>query len=153
VTFVDVAASERPEFLEWFARYWAELERFMDHSDPFVPEAYAKLMESAGDTTRFVWAEVDGRRAGFCVYSIKPHWYRTDIHEGYIDELYVVPEMRRNHVGRAIAAAAIQACRSRGATEVTLNVLPKNARAQAFWADLGFQPDMLRMRLALPPIG
>jgi ribosomal protein S18 acetylase RimI-like enzyme len=143
-----VAAHEIEEFLDWFERYWTELETFNDYPDPFSREEYRALLREPG-TRRFWWAERDGRRIGFCVFTIGPHWYRRDITDGYVDEFYIAPEERRGGAGQALAQLMLAEFRRHGVREVHLSVLLRNTRAQAFWQSLGFGPMMYRYALPL----
>ena len=141
-----VAPEEVEEFLDWFERYWEELETFSDFPDPFARSEYRRLLEEPGDH-HFWWADVDGRHTGFCVFTIGHHWYRQDLIDGYIDEVYIEPTLRRSGIGRALAKAMLSEFRRRAVRRVELSVLPANARARAFWTSLGFELALLRMAL------
>lgn len=141
-----VAEAEIEEFLDWFARYWDELETFNDIPDPFSREQYRRLLREPGDR-RFWWAEHHGERIGFCVFIIGPHWYRQDVTDGYVDEFYIVPEARRGGAGRALAQAMLAEFRRHNVREIRLSVLRRNTRAAAFWSSLGFAVEMTRMAL------
>ncbi|HLZ70328.1 MAG TPA: GNAT family N-acetyltransferase [Dehalococcoidia bacterium] len=141
-----VASEEFEEFLDWFARYWQELETFNDFPDPFSREQYRRLLHEPGGR-HFWWAERAGRRIGFCVFIVGPHWYRQDITDGYVDEFYIVPEARRDGAGRALAEAMLAEFRRHGVREIRLSVLRRNSRAAAFWSSLGFAVEMTRMAL------
>jgi hypothetical protein len=88
IAMTALLQAEAEEFLDWMERYWTELETFMDFPDPFSRAEYRSLVLAPGDH-RLWWAVADGRRAGFCVFTIGPHWYRSDLTDGYIDEFYV----------------------------------------------------------------
>ncbi len=148
ISLRPVEPGEVEEFLDWFERYWEELETFNDYPDPFSREQYRRLLQEPGDR-RFRWIERDGRRIGLCVFMIGPHWYRRDVTDGYVDEFYVEPGSRRGGVGRAAAQRMLEEFRTAGVREVRLSVLRRNSRAAAFWADLGFGDEMTRMALRL----
>ena len=57
-----------------------------------------------------------------------------------VAELYVVPALRRQGVGRAAVAQASGWCREQGAVEVAASVHPRNSAALAFWQSVGFTP-------------
>lgn len=151
VTIRPVSVDEVEEFLDWFERYWAELETFMDYPDPFSRDEYRHLMQHPGDHT-FWWADLDGRHAGFCVFSVEQHWYRRDLTDGYVDEFYVEPSFRRRGVGRELAQAMLAELRRAGVREIGLSVLRRNERAQAFWRSLGFGLAMYRMAMQEPTL-
>ena len=68
---------------------------------------------------------------------------------GYIAGLFVKPAARRNHVGRALVAAAEAWLRSQGLATGQLQVLCANTAARQFWEDLGYEPIALSMRKTL----
>jgi len=66
---------------------------------------------------------------------------------GYISSVYVVPRARRRGVLRALLAAAIEWCETRGLTELRLHNASDNAIANAAWDALGFRVvEHLRVR-------
>lgn len=147
IQLVDVAAAERGVFLDTYARYWTELEGFQTLPEPFVREDYQRFMASEPEGVRFAWILRQGERVGFCVYSLPPHWYRPGVTEGYVDEIFVEPAARGGGIARAVGEAMVKDCRARGAKDIRLQVLPKNLRAQAVWRQVGFEYELLAMRL------
>lgn len=150
VSVRPVEAAEVETFLDCFERYWDELETFHDYPDPFSRDEYRRhMLQSRGPFGErlFWWIELDGQPAGFCVFTLGPHWYRQDVRDGYVDEFYIDPAFRRGHVGTAAARAMLSEFRRRGVRQVELSVLPRNSRARAFWTGLGFGVEMLRMAL------
>jgi ribosomal protein S18 acetylase RimI-like enzyme len=57
---------------------------------------------------------------------------------GLIDNLVVAPEFRRHGVGRALAAAAVEWSKKRGATWLELGVYEFNDEARRFYEKLGY---------------
>jgi ribosomal protein S18 acetylase RimI-like enzyme len=147
VTSSAVKPDEIEEFLDWFERYWEELETFSDFPDPFSRTEYRRLLREPGDH-HFWWADVEGRHAGFCVFTIGHHWYRRDLIDGYVDEFYIDPAFRRGGVGRTLAQSMFSEFHRRKVRRIELSVLPRNARARAFWTSLGFELALLRMAWA-----
>lgn len=58
----------------------------------------------------------------------------------YIEELYVVPELRGREVGRTLLEAALDVARARGCRSVELEVERSHARAANLYARAGFEP-------------
>lgn len=56
----------------------------------------------------------------------------------YLEELYVVPERRREGHGRALMEAAMDAARERGATAMQLGTATTDRAALALYESLGF---------------
>ena len=70
---------------------------------------------------------------------------------GYLSSVYVVPDVRRTGVLRALMAAAEGWCRDRGLREVRLHSAPESALSGAAWEALGFEiVEQLRMRPISP---
>ena len=145
-----VAPDEIEEFLDWFERYWSELETFSDFPDPYSRDEYRRMLQTS-EGRYFWWGERDGQRVGFCVFTIGPHWYRQDITDGYVDEFYVAPEHRRGGTGRALALLMLDEFHRRKVREIHMHVLLRNERAQAFWASLGFGRMMYSYALPVNP--
>lgn len=68
---------------------------------------------------------------------------------GTILNLYVVPPMRRQGVGRVLAQHAIGCLAALGAESVDLQFLIQNQAAARFWASLGFVAEHINAILPL----
>jgi ribosomal protein S18 acetylase RimI-like enzyme len=66
------------------------------------------------------------------VYSAGPNAH------SYLEELYVVPALRGQGIGRALLQAAMDAARNEGATQMELGTSEDDAAARALYASLGF---------------
>lgn len=66
------------------------------------------------------------------VYSAGPNAH------SYLEELYVVPSLRGQGIGRALLEAAMDAARSEGATHMELGTSEDDAAARALYERLGF---------------
>ena len=82
--------------------------------------------------------------------------------EGYLSDLYVRPEARRQHVAGALMRVVVEALKAEGATHVTLYVDAENAEARAVYRRWGFREqvqklfvelDTLEPRLAAADLG
>jgi GNAT superfamily N-acetyltransferase len=81
-------------------------------------------------------AELDGVAVGLAAFheSASTLWCNPEI---YIDDLFVVPEVRRIGVGRRLLAAVSRLTRDRSATRILLNVQATNTGAVRFYESLG----------------
>jgi ribosomal protein S18 acetylase RimI-like enzyme len=66
------------------------------------------------------------------VYSAGPNAH------SYLEELYVVPSLRGQGIGRALLEAAMRAARSEGATHMELGTSEDDTAARALYESLGF---------------
>jgi ribosomal protein S18 acetylase RimI-like enzyme len=114
--------------------------------------------EGFGATPRFraLIAEREGQPVGYALFY--PAYDTDHTARGlYLQDLYVVPEARRQGAGRALIVAVARACQADGGRYVFWNALPTNCAGLAFYRALGareekiltlsLQPDALR-RLA-----
>src|SRR4051794_25801627 len=74
---------------------------------------------------------------GLAVMRFRPAIW-TEALECYLAELYVVPERRRQGLGRALMEAALDLARDRGADVMDLNTGEDDAAARALYERLGF---------------
>ena len=114
--------------------------------------------EGFGTSPRFraLIAERDGRPVGYALFY---RAYATEHAERglYLQDLYIVPEARRQGTSRALMAAVARACQADSGCYVFWNTRPRNRAALAFYRALGarkeptvtlsLQPDALK-RLA-----
>ncbi|MET0592924.1 MAG: GNAT family N-acetyltransferase [Polyangiaceae bacterium] len=64
---------------------------------------------------------------------------------GYIHDVFVSPEARRDGVGRKLMRAAIDELTRRGAPRIVLSTMVSNEAAQRLFASSGFRPTMIEM--------
>ena len=102
--------------------------------------AFLKRECAAHDGDVFM-AEVGGRAAGFvCVVAATQGESPDDPAVfAWIHDIFVRPEHRRQGVATALMAAAESFARSRGARELRLGVIDRNADARALYGRLGFR--------------
>lgn len=84
-----------------------------------------------GDNRNIIVALQDGRIEGY----VNPV---IDGKEGWIGGVGVVPSRRGKGIGRKLMLAAEDLCRSKGVTEVSLEVIEGNIRAQRLYESLGY---------------
>jgi len=73
---------------------------------------------------------------------------------GHVEEMVVAQACRRKGVGRELMQEAVRWCREQGASQLLLTVWAGNRPAEAFYADLGFQPvsQVLGLELTGEPV-
>jgi ribosomal protein S18 acetylase RimI-like enzyme len=93
-----------------------------------------RLLLSSGDTTVLL---VGGGPDGLAVLRFRPAIW-SDALECYLAELYVVPALRGNGLGRALMEAALEHARDRGADHMDLGTSEDDVAARALYESLGF---------------
>lgn len=105
-----------------------EIERACFHA----PWSETMLREELGKGI-FLVAEQDGRTAGYV-------GCQTVLDEGYITNVAVSPDFRRQGIARTLIAELIKQAQEKGLAFVTLEVRESNAAARALYAGAGFVP-------------
>jgi ribosomal protein S18 acetylase RimI-like enzyme len=82
---------------------------------------------------------------GLALLRFKPSLWSDGL-EAYLEELYVVPRLRGQGIGRAMMERAMDLARERGATRMDLGTSTDDTAARALYEKLGFtnlesQPD------------
>ena len=110
----------------------AEIERACFHA----PWSETMLREELGKGI-FLVAEQDGRTAGYV-------GCQTVLDEGYITNVAVSPDFRRQGIAKALITELIEQAKAKRLAFVTLEVRESNAAARALYAGAGFQPVGIR---------
>ena len=110
----------------------AEIERACFHA----PWSETMLREELGKGI-FLVAEQDGRTAGYV-------GCQTVLDEGYITNVGVSPNFRRQGIAKALITELIEQAKAKRLAFVTLEVRESNAAARALYAGAGFQPVGIR---------
>ncbi len=109
-----------------------------DEASPGVEllaERYAKLIRNREMTVLLVG---DGS-AGFAQLRYRPWVYSAGQNaHAYLEELYVVPSLRGQGLGRKLLEAAMEAARGEGATHIELGTSETDTAARALYESLGF---------------
>ncbi|MGH6899351.1 MAG: GNAT family N-acetyltransferase [Geminicoccaceae bacterium] len=107
--------------------------------------------EGFGASPRFrvLIAERHGRPAGYALFY--PAYDTDHAARGfYLQDLYVLPEARRQGAGRALMAAVARACLADGGCYLFWNALPRNRASLAFYRVIGAENERL-LTLSLQP--
>ena len=117
-----------------------------------VAQASARYFAAAIPTGEFrAWvAEAGGRvlaSGGLVIHAIPPTPQALAGREGYIMNLYTLPEWRRRGIARAIMQAILEHLRAEG---VSLASLHATEMGRPLYVELGFRPTN-ELRLVLEP--
>jgi ribosomal protein S18 acetylase RimI-like enzyme len=100
-----------------------------------LAERYAKLIRNREMTVLLVGDGPDG----FAQVRYRPWVYSAGPNaHSYLEELYVVPSLRGNGMGRALLEAAIEMARSEGATHMELGTSEDDTAALSLYENAGF---------------
>jgi GNAT superfamily N-acetyltransferase len=92
-----------------------------------------QLMESGDLTAILAGAEA----SGLAVLRFRPALWKEAL-DAYLEELYVVPERRRQGLGRALMLAAIELARDRGAGDMHVGTSEADLAARGLYESFGF---------------
>ncbi len=103
----------------------------------FSKEMLEKINES---DCRFAVADFDGELVGFCYSYIsqKPKYFKLKKF-GFIGDLYVSPEYRRDGIGKSLVKDAVLFFSKKKIKQIELLVAIKNENTIKFWQTLGFE--------------
>lgn len=97
------------------------------------------------DAAIFV-ADRDGRILGYVYAAVEPQsWKELRDEAGYIHDVAVDPDSRRQGVATGLMAAALDWLRTRGVPRVVLGTASQNAGAQRLFERLGFRRTMIEL--------
>ena len=106
-----------------------------------APEIFSKeMIEKIQDSNcRLTVAEIDGELVGFCYSYIshKPKYFKLEKF-GFVGDLYVEPQYRRQGVGRMLVLDTMEFFSRRKVRQIELLVAVKNTGTIEFWESLGF---------------
>ncbi|MDP9050769.1 MAG: GNAT family N-acetyltransferase [Acidobacteriota bacterium] len=110
------------------------LERSTENAPHWPLTAYSAIVEDALSRRCLIVAEAGDRLAGFAVGSNQAGQTTA----GELESVVVAADCRRAGIGRALCAAVLDWCRSRGATEIELEVRSASVEAMSLYSSLGF---------------
>jgi ribosomal protein S18 acetylase RimI-like enzyme len=114
-------------------------------------DAYQRLVSFCRErpgTVTFV-AERDGRRAGFLILVTDLPDDVSQQPQAFVAYVAVIPQCRREGVGRALIQAALAEGKRRKLPHVSLMVSADNAAARLLYESEGFMPERVLMTRAL----
>lgn len=150
------APADRDALVRLWVVFMAEqaaLDARVAPSDDAEPRWRASLPDffESGDLALFV-GEVDGAVAGFLTaerYAAPPVY--ADVPGVYLNELYVVPDARRQGVATALFSAARAWAESTGAGELRMGVLARNEAARSLVEAWGAEAHAVTYAFAVVP--
>lgn len=144
-----------PEDIPAVARLWERLVSF-HHSlglafqqPEEVGATWAGSFERTLGRFSFVWlAEQEGEICGFLLARLKrTPAYLGGALVGEISDLFVNESLRGQKIGSRLVALALEQLQSLNVHSIEVQVLHRNTGALAFWQEIGFQPELIQLRL------
>lgn len=110
----------------------------LEYSEPTpeVEELTETIARLLGDEEITVLLAGEGPD-GLSLFRFRPGIWSAGA-EAYLQELYVVPELRGRGIGRALLEATIEVARERGADGIDLNTGETDTAARALYESMGF---------------
>jgi ribosomal protein S18 acetylase RimI-like enzyme len=110
----------------------------LEYSEPTPPaeelaERICRLLEEGEITVLLAGEGPDG----LSLFRFRPGIWSAGA-ETYLQELYVVPDLRGRGIGRALLEATIELARERGADGIDLNTGETDIAARALYESMGF---------------
>lgn len=155
--FPDVRRAQRDD-QERLGTLWrafldeqAALDDRLDIADDALERWHNDFPMWLDDETRRIYvARADGAIQGFATaHRTGPPPIYAPAHEVYLDELYVVPEARRQGLGRQLVQAVQHWAEQLPAARIRLQMMSANDAANAFWEALGATPFSTSMTMEL----
>jgi GNAT superfamily N-acetyltransferase len=146
---IDPPTAARPDELDAICGLLAA--QLEEHAIPLAPELLAEAVRSAladDGKALILLARQGGRPVGVAYLSFQSSLERGG-RIGWLEELYVLPELRGRGTGTALLRAALEAARIKGCRSVELEVEASHSRAANLYARAGFEP-MARVHWAMP---
>lgn len=114
---------------------------YVEDGHRFEPETAQRALDAilAGDAPAWFWLiALDGAVVGYLCLT---GGFSLEVGAGdfFLDEIYVVPDVRSAGIGRAAVAFAEAEARAKGAARLCLEVQPENARAAALYVREGYE--------------
>ncbi len=156
-----VVRPARPDDAQAIGELWAALvahHHALDAALPAVaPEGPNRYARAIGDhlrspTTAVVVADCGGQLVGYTIGVVADMVSTFFVSEatGFIADLFVSPDCRRQGIGRRLVTALADWFATRGLTRFEWHAAARNEDALAFWRALGGAPVLVRMRAEWP---
>jgi ribosomal protein S18 acetylase RimI-like enzyme len=120
------------------ARLLHDFQQEFDEPSPGVEaltERYEELIRNRDMTVLLAGDGPDG----FAQIRYRPWVYSAGPHaHSYLEELYVVPDLRGQGIGRALLEAAMETARTEGATHMELGTSETDTAARGLYESAGF---------------
>jgi ribosomal protein S18 acetylase RimI-like enzyme len=118
------------------ARLLHDFNREYDEPTPEIEVLTATCRRLLADDEMTVLLAGDGPD-GLALFRFRPALWAEGL-EAYLQELYVIPALRGQGIGRALLETAIELSRRRGAAGIDLNTGETDTAARALYESMGF---------------
>ena len=126
----------RPEDAERIGQLLHDFNSEFEEPTP-GPHVLARRVHQLLDAGEITVLLAGSEAQGLAVLRFRPALWK-DALDCYLEELYVVPERRRQGIGRALMEAAIELARAKGAGDMHLGTAEDDVGARALYESLGF---------------
>ena len=144
VTLVPVEEAEYDDFFGMMGPYHEELDVYAIEKEPWDEARKRSSTLNDMEGRELLWIMHGRTRAGFAVVRTFDDWADETRQIASIAEFYVLPDQRRQRVGRAAVEALLAEHRRRGTALVEASIIRDNQPAIDFWAAMGFEVEFLQ---------
>jgi ribosomal protein S18 acetylase RimI-like enzyme len=118
------------------ARLLSDFQEEYDEPSPATETLEERYEELIRNKAMIVLLVGDGPD-GFAQLRFRPWVYSAGLHS-YLEELYVVPDLRGNGLGRALLESAMETARGEGAEQMELGTSEDDKAARKLYESAGF---------------
>jgi len=118
------------------ARLLSDFQEEYDEPSPGIETLEERYEELIRNKAMIVLLVGDGPD-GFAQLRFRPWVYSAGLHS-YLEELYVVPDLRGNGLGRALLESALETARDEGAEQMELGTSEDDKAARQLYESAGF---------------
>lgn len=108
---------------------------------PMSVEGVEYYMKSLMDPRKLVLIAEDrgtGKPIGYLIISSENKWRWRRVKTGELENMYVIPSLRRRGIGKALVGRAKEWAKTHGAERIYVSSYARNNTARAFYESAGF---------------
>lgn len=147
VVLKRVRPNEKRDFMQMACRYYRELNpRFKPVPD--WRKGFFRNIRS-DKSMHLDWLLAEGQRAGFVLWGVERHRFRSRIKIGKIHEFFVLSPFRGRGIATGCFFKLLGFFKRRRIVRIEIEICPGNRKAARFWKGLKFRKSAERFQRAI----